>query len=211
MSRISQTSALFAASVTLCLTALPMQAQETSSAEEPAEYIYIRPEARELVKDVDWSDWRDVNEYVRAVLPEHDFDLTPMTVEESNWERWSDCETIRGLYWGITRAIGETREERNYSLHRGHILEYLNARNVLVNRDCSCATASLTSPEPVESMYAEIYGDNPIRIETADAIREQVRPLVRMAETMCGLNRYGEPILTEPTDEPGLLDLLFGD
>ena len=212
MSMFKQTAAFCAFSASLCVTASAVLAQEAVTAEEPAEYVYIRPEARELVKDVDWSDWRDVNAYVSAVLPEQDFDLTPMSVEESNWERWSECETIRGMYWSSHgRAIGENAAEQNYSLHRGHILNYLNYSNILRNRDCSCATASLTSVEPVEAMYAEIYGDNPILTRTAQAIQEQSKSFQGKAEAVCGLNQYGEPILTEHTEEPGILDLLFGD
>ena len=212
MSMFKQTAAFCALSASLCVAASTGQAQEAATAEEPAEYVYIRQEARELVKDVDWSDWRSVNDYVESVLPENDFDLTPMTVEESNWERWSECETIRGMYWNsYGRAIGETREERDYSIHHGQILFYLNYTNILKTRDCSCTTASLTSPEPVEAMYAEIYGNNPIKIETADAIRHQARSLRPKAEAICGLNLDGDPILTEPTEEPGLYDLLFGD
>ena len=212
MSMFKQTAAFCALFASFSVASSSVLAQETATAEEPAEYIYIRPEARELVKDVDWSNRHSVYDYVKAVLPEQDFDLTPMTVEESNWERWSECETIRGLYWSSHgRAIGENNAEQNYSLHRGHILNYLNYSSILRNRDCSCATASLTSVKPVEAMYAEIYGDNLISTRTAQAIREQSQSFRGKAEAVCGLNQYGEPILTEPTEEPGFLDLLFGD
>lgn len=166
----------------------PLFAQDNQA---NSEFRFIRPEAQELARDLDWSDRQAVYEYVDAALPDYDYDLTPMSPEESNWEPRYTCPSVYNEYYFENRFVGDTREERHRSIIHHRILTYLNRVNVLKNRDCSCATKSLTTTEPVTTMYAELYGEAPITgqastLRITDALRDHMHPLRGFIERICG-------------------------
>lgn len=188
---------LFGTLLAIILGTFPLFAQDSNANNE---FRFIRPEARELARGLDWSDRQAVYEYVDAALPDHDYDLTPMSPDESNWESGHTCPSLHSEYvTNLGLPVGDTREEKHRSTILNQILHYIIQTNVLKNRDCSCANKSLRSTEPVRAMFTELYGDAPIpdqasTLRIREALTDHMRPLRGWTEQVCGERWNGIPL-----------------